>query len=138
MEAAAACCAGLRKNFGGHIALPIRTRNTNARSLIKTPNAHESEHTTATSRSRYFKSSGRSSYRKLTNLPPHQQSDEHLKTMCKSEHRRTCSKVCGKKGANSRRGFLCEMWGFRIDIEFSASSAEPSLVELRSTGQPRA
>src|SRR3954469_11495650 len=55
MEAAAACCAGLRKNFGGHIALPIRKRNTNARSFIKPPNAHESEHTTATSRSRYFK-----------------------------------------------------------------------------------
>jgi hypothetical protein len=28
--------------------------------------------------------------------------------------------------------------GATIDIEFSASSAEPSLVELRSTGQPRA
>src|SRR4051794_24250353 len=37
MEAASACCAGLRKNFGGHIALPIRTRNTNARSFIKPP-----------------------------------------------------------------------------------------------------
>src|SRR4051812_43848298 len=112
MEAASACCAGLRKNFGGHIALPIRTRNTNARSFIKPPNAHESEHTTATSRSRYFKSSGRSSCRKLTNLPAHQQSDEHLKTMCKSEHRRTCSKSVERKGQIREEAFCAKCGGY--------------------------
>src|SRR4051794_16442930 len=37
MEAAAACCSGLRKNFGGHIALPIRIRSTNATSFINPP-----------------------------------------------------------------------------------------------------
>jgi hypothetical protein len=54
--------------------------------------------------------------------------------MCKSEHRRTCSKVCGKKGANSRRGFLCEMWGLRV---VSNPSTQPYPLNLSSSSFAR-
>src|ERR1700686_4699136 len=37
MEAAAGCCALLRKNCGAQIALPIRISSTNARSFINPP-----------------------------------------------------------------------------------------------------
>ena len=133
MEAASACCTGLRKNFGGHIALPIRTRNTNARSFIKPPNAHESEHTTATSRSRYFKVQEGALAANLQIFPRINNPTNTLKP-CANQSTEGHVQESVERKAQIREEALCEMWGLRV---VSNPSTQPYPLNLSSSSFAR-
>src|SRR3954462_7657588 len=139
MEAAAACCAGLRKNFGGHIALPIRTRNTNARSLIKPPT-----HTNPSTRPRRHvlvisKVQEGALVANLQMFPRINNPTNTLKPCANQSTEGNVQSLWKERRKFAKRLFVRNA-GVTSDIKslYSTLSAYPELVELRSTGQPRA
>jgi hypothetical protein len=99
MEVCAMVCALLVENSGPHNKV-LNNISPNTKNFINPPQSHTSWRTAATiapvtSKFRNVEEPQRQS----TNDPVPQQSDEHLKSMCKWGHKGTCTKAVEEKPA---------------------------------------